>query len=366
VLASELRALSLEVVREELAAVVVLADLAEQMRLCLRLRTAHRVLVPVCQFRAKRPGALYRQLMEIPWENHLGPDGYVRIHGVVRNEEIRDQRFAFLTVKDAVMDRLRSVYGRRPDSGPSDHGASVYLYWMDEEVTVSVDLAGRPLSKRGYRIQAGEAPLQESLAAAILLAGGWPMDCPLVNPMGGGGTLAIEAALLAQNRAPGLQREHFGLFDLKRFDQALWKKEVRAAEADIKPPEQVPALVCGDQDPAAVEIARANARRAGVEELIEFESCDFRQSAIPEGSAWVVMNPPYGLRLEEEDLAGLYRDMGQWLKGLNTGGQGLVITGNLALAKRFGLKLSQRHTLYNGPLECRLLGFELFKAGAPV
>ncbi len=365
VLASELRALGVEVLREEPAAVVVLADLAEQMRMCLRLRTAHRVLVPVCQFRAKRPGALYRQLMEVPWEDHLGPDGYVRIHGAVRNEEIRDQRFAFLTVKDAVMDRLRSVYGRRPDSGPSDHGASVYLYWMDEEVTVSVDLAGRPLSKRGYRMQAGEAPLQEALSAAVLLAGGWPVDCPLVNPMGGAGTLAIEAALLAQNRAPGLTREHFGLFALKRFDRDLWEKEVQAARSAIIPADAVPALVCGDHDPEAVEMARSNARRAGVEELIEFESCDFRDSEIPEGPAWVVMNPPYGLRLEEEDLTGLYRDMGQWMKGLTTGGQGLVITGNLALAKRFGLKLAQRHTLYNGPLECRLVGFDLFKAGEP-
>jgi putative N6-adenine-specific DNA methylase len=189
VLASELRALGIEVLREEPAAVVVSADVAEQMRMCLWLRTAHRVLVPVCRFRAKGPGALYRQLMEVSWEDHLGPDGYVRIHGAVRNEEIRDQRFAFLAVKDAVMDRLRAVYGRRPDSGPSDHGASVYLHWIEEEVTVSVDLAGRPLSKRGYRMQAGEAPLQEALAAAVLLAGGWPKDCPLVNPMGGSGTL---------------------------------------------------------------------------------------------------------------------------------------------------------------------------------
>lgn len=363
VLAGELRTLGVEIVSEEVAAVQVLADLEEQMRLCLHLRTAHRVLVPLIRCIARSPAELQRRLQSFPWEEHLGPDGYVRIHGHVHNEEIRDQRFAFLTVKDAVMDRLRDCYGRRPDSGPSDHGASIYLHWVHEEVTLSLDLAGVPLSKRGYRRRAGEAPLQEALAAAVLLAGGWPRDLPLSNPMGGSGTLAIEAAWIAQNRAPGLLREHFGLFSLKRFDPGLWEKVCAEAEAARIPDWEVPVIFCSDHDPEVIEIARANAREAEVEELIQFEVCDFRASTVPEGDAWVVINPPYGLRLEEEDLSGLYREMGQWIKALDRGGQALILTANLPLAKRFGLKLAQKHTLFNGPLECRLLGFELRKPG---
>jgi len=364
ILAAEVRALNIEVLEENVAAVVVSADLQDQMRLCLRLRTAHRVLVPLISCLARSPDELTRRIRDFTWEDHFGPDGYIRIHGFVHNDEIRDQRFAFLTVKDAIMDRLRDKLGRRPDSGPSDHGASVYIHWINEDVTISLDLAGRPLSKRGYRSKAGEAPIQEALAAAMLIAGGWPKDVPLCNPMGGSGTIAIEAAWLALNRAPGLLREHFGLFALKRFEPALWKKERAAAEADAIPEWEVPLIFCSDHDREVIDIAKDNARQAGVANLIQFEVSDFRESTVPEGGSWIAINPPYGLRLEEDDLSALYKDIGHWLKGLNTGGQGLVITGNIPLSKRFGMKLAQKHELHNGPLDCRLLGFELRKPEA--
>jgi len=365
VLAEEVRGLGLDILSEDVAAVQVEADVKDQMRLCLNLRTAHRVLVPLITCLARTPKELFRRIEKFPWEDHLGPDGYVRIHGYVFNEEIRDQRFAFLTVKDAVMDRLRDHYGRRPDSGPSDHGSSIYIHWLYEEVTISLDLAGPPLTRRGYRSRAGEAPLQEALAAAILLAGGWPKDVPLSTPMGGSGTLAIEAAWIAQNRAPGLLREHFGLFSLKRFDPSLWQEVCDEAEAARIPDWEVPVLFCSDFDREVIDLAKINAEEAGVADLIQFEVCDFREATVPEGESWVVINPPYGLRLEEEDLTGLYKDIGHWLKGLDRDGQALVITANLVLAKRFGLKLAQKHTLFNGPLECRLLGFELRKPEMP-
>lgn len=364
VLAEEARALGVEVVSVEPAAVEVMADEAERMRMCLRLRTAHRVLLPVLELSAGGPKALYHRLSQFPWEDHLGPDGYVRVHGYVKNDRIRDQRFAFLTVKDAVMDRLRDHYGRRPDSGSSDHGAGIHVYWVEDRVRLSLDLSGPPLSRRGYRVAVGEAPLRESLAAALLMRGGWPTDTALVNPMCGSGTLAIEAAWLALNRAPGLTRDNFGLFHLKGFDEALWKREVAAAERVSAESGPVPVLVASDHDPAVLEMARENARRAGVEELIRFEARDFRETTVPEGPSWVVLNPPWGLRLEPEegDLEPLYRDIGQWLKALD-GGRALVLTGNLALAKRFGLKLAEKHTLFNGSVECRLLGFDLFRPG---
>lgn len=365
ILASELRALGLQPLSEEVAAVQVEADLQTQMRLLLRLRTAHRLLVPLISCLARDPAELSRRIRDFPWEMHLGPDAYVRIHGFVHNEAIRDQRFAFLTVKDAVMDRLRDQYGRRPDSGPGDHGASIYLHWVHEEVTLSLDLAGAPLSKRGYRAKAGEAPIQEALAAAMLLAGGWPREVPLCNPMGGSGTIAIEAAWIAQNRAPGLMRTHFGLFSLKRFDAALWQTEREAAEAEILPEWEVPLIFCSDHDREVIEIARNNARLAGVADLIQFEVADFRASTVPPETAWIAINPPYGLRLEEEDLSGLYQEIGHWLKALDRQGSALVISGNIPLSKRFSMKLDRKLALFNGPLECRLLVFPLRKPGAP-
>ena len=364
VLASELRALGLEVAREEPAVVETRADASEQMRLLLHLRTAHRVLLPVLSCRAVTPKVLYYKVIKHPWEEVLGPDGHVRIHGHVRQEGIRDYRYALLKVKDAVMDRLRAQYGRRPDSGPGDHGASLHLHWVDHRATLSLDLSGRPLSNRGYRVHGGRAPMREALAAAMLLAGGWTGDTPLVNPMGGSGTLAIEAAWIALRRAPGLLRDSFGLFHLRTFDRDLWEHERAAARAGERPPGAVPNLGTGDLDASAVRNARAGAENAGVADLIRFSQCDFRECPVPEGPAWVALNPPYGKRLEADgDLRELYRNIGSWLKDLHTGGRALVLTGNLPLAKRFGLKLAEKHTLYNGALECRLLAFDLFAPG---
>jgi 23S rRNA G2445 N2-methylase RlmL len=360
-LAAEVRALGFTVRREDVAAVETETDTAGLYRLCLCLRVAHRVLARLTGFEAATPDALYRALRRLPWEEWIPSDGYVRVHGHVVNEEIRDTRFAFMKIKDAVADRLRERTGQRPDSGPHDHGAAVYVHWVDTHATIYLDLAGIPLSKRGYRTKGGTAPLQEALAAAVLLAGGWTGDTPLLNPMCGSGTLAIEAALLARREAPCLYREYFALKHLCSFDRRVWDQEREAARRDIRPNGDVPAIVATDHDAGAVAFARENAKRAKVDHLIRFEVCDFRESPMPAGPAWVVMNPEYGKRMgEDKGLEAHYRDIGAWLKGLHGGGRGLVLTGNLPLAKRFGLKLALKHTLYNGPIECRLLGFDLF------
>lgn len=362
-LADEARALGIQVRHTDTAAVEVEADFVAAARLCLHLRTAHRVLWPVTRARLSRPDALYGALSRYPWERHLDPESHLRVHGHVNTPAIRDERFAFLTVKDAVVDRVRNRRGKRPDSGPDDGGANLYLYWVGDEARVYFDLAGQPLSRRGYRLQTGEAPLQEALAAAMLRASGYTGDTPLVNPMCGSGTLAIEAALLARRQAPGLLRGNFGFYHLRDYDPRAWQAEVFAARSAIRPAADMPAILATDHDPGAVDMARANAARAGVEALIRFEVCDFRDTPLPDG-AWIAMNPAYGMRLGGDlDMEAHYRDMGAWLKGAHTGGRGVVITANLALAKRFGLKLAGRHTLYNGSMACRVLWFDLYKEG---
>lgn len=360
-LAREISALGIRVLREEPAAVEIEASFAEATRLCLHLRTAHRVLWPLTRARVTGPNGLFGAVIRFPWEKHLDPGGYLRVHGFVRTPAIRDERFAFLTVKDAVMDRMRDRCGRRPDSGPDDRGANLYLHWIDDEARLYFDLAGQPLSRRGYRQQGGIAPMQEALAAAILLAGGYTGDTPLVNPMCGSGTLAIEAALIARHQAPGLLRDNFGFLHLLGTDARAWQKEVFAAKTAIRPAAEIPPILASDHDPQTLRLARANAERAGVADLIRFETADYRETPLPEGPAWVVLNPEYGVRMgEEAHLEAHYQDIGRWFKGLHTGGKGLIITGNLPLSKRFGLKLSGKHTLYNGALECRLLAFDLF------
>lgn len=360
-LSREIQALGLKVLREDAAVVEVQATYAEATRLCLHLRTAHRVLWPLTRARVTGPNGLFGAVIRFPWEKHLDPGGYLRVHGFVRTEAIRDERFAFLTVKDAVMDRMRDRCGRRPDSGPDDGGANLYLHWIDDQAKLYFDLAGQPLSRRGYRQQGGIAPMQEALAAAILIAGEYTGDTPLVNPMCGSGTLAIEAALIARNQAPGLLRDNFGFLHLLETDLRDWQKEIFAARTAIRPAADLPKILATDYDPNTIRLAKANAERAGVADLIQFEVSDYRETPMPEGPAWVVLNPEYGVRMgDEANLENHYREIGQWFKGLNTGGKGLIITGNIPLSKRFGLKLSDKLTLYNGALECRLLMFNLF------
>lgn len=361
ILSREIQALGLTVTREDSAAVEVRATFPEATRLCLHLRTAHRVLWPLTRARVTGPNGLFGAVIRYPWERHLDPGGYLRVHGFVRTHAIRDERFAFLTVKDAVMDRMRDRCGRRPDSGPDDRGANLYLHWIDDQAALYFDLAGQPLSRRGYRQQGGIAPMQEALAAAILLAGGYSGDTPLLNPMCGSGTLAIEAALIARRQAPGLLRDNFGFQHLLDNDPRAWQKNVFTARTAIRPAAELPKIIATDHDPQSLRLARANAERAGVADLIDFQPCDYRETPIPDGPAWIVLNPEYGVRMgQEEHLETHYRDIGQWLKTLHTGGRGLIITGNIPLSKRFGLKLSGKHTLYNGALECRLLQFDLF------
>jgi len=363
ILAQELRDLGFPVVSEDVSGVTTRADHQGQIRLCFELQTAHRVLVPVWTGRVSRLSALYREVAGVPWEELLSPDGYVRITGTVRRDDIRDNRVALLKAKDAVMDRLRDTYGRRPDSGPGDHGATLYVYWVDNEFTISVDLAGVPLSRRGYRVQGGTAPLQEALAAAMILRSGWDRKTPCCVPMGGAGTIAIEAARMALRKAPGLSRSFFGFQHLLPYTPEMEQQERSRLEKLVQT--DCPLIYFSDTDPEAYGNARSNAELAGLEDRIQFDISDFQESSVPAG-AWVFLNPPYGLRLDaDEDLEPLYRDIGAWLKSLEPGGMAWVITGNLKLAKRFGLKLADRTTLYNGAIECRYLGFDLKAPGAP-
>ncbi len=359
VVATELRDLGFPVLQEQAAVLETEGTRLQEMQLCLELRSALRVMRPLHRMRAYNPKDLYDALLKLEWESHFAADGYITIHGHVRSPAIRDERFAFQTVKDAIMDRLRSVYGRRPDSGPGDHGSSVYLHWIGEDIELSLDLAGSPLSRRGYRTQGGSAPMMESLAAGMLRLGGWPTEAPLLLPMCGSGTLAVEAALIARDQAPGLLRPHFAFKHLQDFDEEAWESLRSDARKRIRK-DQVPSILASDLDPSALHFAEKNAVRAGVEEHIHFEQCDFRETELPSEQAWVALNPPYGQRLEAgEDLLPLYQDIGHWIRSLRGEGSALVISGNLPLSKRFGVKLAEKHTLFNGSLECRLLRFPL-------
>ncbi len=360
-LQQEILALGLPVHEESEAAVETEGAMEEAMLLNLSLRTGQRVLLLLHEGQAKTPGDLYDGVINLPWEDILHEDGYVCITSSVDTPEIRDPRYANLKVKDAIVDRLRNLFRCRPDSGSDRTGAVVHVYWKDDLYRIFADTSGEPLSRRGYRKIPLIAPMQETLAAAVIMATGWTGDGPLINPMCGSGTLAIEAALIARRRAPGLLRDNFGFLHLKGFDDDLWQQvrlKVRKGERKDIPGR----IIATDISLDAVRAAGVNAGRAKMGRYIQFRQCPFENTSIPGEKGIVVMNPPYGQRLgEEADLAGLYKGIGDFFKERCEGYRGYVFTANLDLAKKVGLRTSRRVILYNGELESRLLEYEIYE-----
>ncbi len=361
ILAGEIQALRFPVLSSLETAVETEGTLADTIRLNLSLRTAQRVLYLLNAFPAGQAQDLYRRLVNLPWEKIIASDGYLSVTSSVDTDAVNDTRFANVKTKDAIVDRIRDREGRRPDSGPSRHGAVVHLHWEGERCEVWLDTSGEPLSRRGYRKIPLDAPMQETLAAAVILATGWDSKSPLVNPMCGSGTLAIEGALIALDRAPGILRQNFGFMHILGFDRTAVEKERDALKkaANRRVSGQI---IATDIRPDAVDAARQNSRTAGVEHLIEFSVCDFRETPVPGEDGIVILNPEYGERMgDAEKLGEIYRGIGDFFKNWCMGYRGYIFTGNLELAKKVGLRTKRRLPFYNGPIECRLLEYELYR-----
>ena len=345
--------------RVERTAVWISGTMKDAMRLNYSLRTANRVLMLLEEFKASTPDHLYRELLRIRWEEIIPNNGYISIHGFIRNEHIRDNRFAFMRVKDAIVDRIADKTGKRPDSGPDLTNSVVYIHWVDGLAAVYLDTSGETIAKHGYRRIPFKAPVMESLASAIILASKWNSNEAFINPMCGSGTLAIEAALMAKGDYPGKFRDNFGFMHVNGFDRNEWDKIKQAFDQTAKA--NKPVIIASDHDPEAIIAARKNARAAGVEDMITFEKCDFSETTIPEGPGIVVMNPEYGERLGvTKSLEKVYSDIGDFLKNRCPGKRGYVFTGNTELSKKVGLRTSRKIPFLNARIECRLLEYELY------
>jgi len=359
-LKQELRALDFPVISEMIAGVETEGVFDDTLLLNLSLRTGHRVLFPVKEFRAKNSDELYQALSGMSWEDYIPDDGYLCVTSSVDNPTIRDSRYASLRCKDAIVDRIMEKRGRRPDSGPQRDRSVVHLYWKDEHGVIYLDTSGEPLSRRGYRKIPLEAPMQETLAAAVVFAACWNGGNSFINPMCGSGTLAIEAALMGLNRAPGLLRRNFGFMHIKGFNELLWQ-ELRDGTKKEAKKSISGRVIATDINPDAIEAARKNAATAGVGHLIDFGVCPFEETLVPDGGGVVVMNPAYGERMGEGELLdATYKGIGDYLKQKCKGYTGYVFTGNLRLAKRIGLKPKRHWQFFNGNIECRLLEYNLY------
>ena len=360
VLAGELIALGAADVRVERGGVRFAGGLEACYRANLWLRTANRVLMPLADFSCATPQELYDGMRGIAWGALLTPDMTMAVDCNLRDSALTHSGFVALKAKDAVVDQLRDLTGRRPNVDTRDPDLRINLHLVKNRCTVSLDTSGAPLDRRGYRLARTEAPLRENLAAAIVLLSGWDGTTPFADPMCGSGTIPIEAAMIAARRAPGLNRP-FAFQRWPGFDQPLWQRLVLEAEAAALA--TLPTPIWGfDRDTAAVRTARENSRRAGVAGIVVFATGELDGFVPPPQAGTIISNPPYGARLGERDaLKPFYRHIGDTLKQRCAGYTAWLLVGDQELSKEVGLRATRRIPLFNGPIECRLLKYELYQ-----
>ncbi len=330
------------------------------IKLNLNLRCASQVHYSLRQFRADSPEEVYNVLVEFPWEEVLEKDGYFSVTSNVEHPTVNNNLYVNVKVKDAIVDRMTRISGQRPDSGSALRGAVIYIFWKGEHAEIFLDTSGETLAKHGYRKIPGKAPMLEALASSTLMASRWDRISPLVNPMCGSGTIAIEAVLMATNRRPGLFRENYSFMHFRGYDKVVYDKALHTLRTQVT---HVPGLIviATDISKNAIEIAMTNAESAGVKALIQFKQCDFEETHVPGVPGSIFFNPEYGERLGDlKELEDIYAGIGDFMKKKCPGYLGYIFTGNLDLAKKIGLRASRKIEFYNARLDCRLFEYELY------
>lgn len=367
-LAQELKDIGAIDIKEVRAGVLFGGSLECAYKACLYSRIANRILYVLKTVNARDAKELYTGIQEINWADHLDINNTFIVdfssNNSARNNQINNTHFGALKVKDAIVDQFRTLFGARPSIDPLKPDLRINVYLQDEKATISIDLSGESLHKRGYREEGSEAPLKENLAAALLVLSGWSHDKAMafIDPMCGSGTLPIEAALMASNVAPGLLRTSFGFTNWLGHDAELWKRLVKEAqEKIIQDPKKLPKIVGYDRDARALSVALSNLEKAGLKGRVIFEQRALSTCEPISAHGILVTNPPYGERMGDvEKLKFLYQELGDIMKKKFKGWQGYIFTSNPDLAKAVGLRTSRRFVLFNGSLECRLLKYDLY------
>jgi putative N6-adenine-specific DNA methylase len=358
----ELLELGFNPVKTERTSIELYASVNECIFLNLHLRTASHVLFEIKSFYLHHADDIYRRIKAVPWEEYIAQDAYFSVISHVDNESVDNPLFVNVRVKDAIVDRFREKSGIRPNSGSELEGAVFQLFWKETQANLYINTSGETLAKHGYRKIPGKAPMLEALAAATIYAMDWDRESSFVNPMCGSGTLAIEAAMIATDRYPGLYRDHYAFMHILGYEESFYTDQKLQLEKKIKEKPYL-RVIASDISEQAVLFSKENAGYADMEEIMEFEVCDFEETTIPESdNGIVIFNPEYGERLGEEEELGLtYKRIGDFLKQKCAGYTGYIFSGNPSLAKKVGLRASRKIEFYNGTIDCRLLKFELYK-----
>ena len=321
------------------------------------LRTAIRILKPIKHFKANNADEVYDNIKSINWENYLDNSKSFSVDAVVFSNEFRHSKFVAYKVKDAIVDYFRDKTGERPSVSITNPDVLLNIHIAEDRCTLSLDSSGESLHRRGYRQEAVEAPLNEVLAAGMILMTGWKGECDLIDPMCGSGTIPIEAALIARNIAPGVFRKEFAFEKWMDFDQDLFDS---IYNDDSKEKEFTHRIYGYDNNPKANEIATRNVKAAGLSKEIVLKLQPFQQFEQPKEKSIIITNPPYGERISTDDLLGLYKMIGERLKHAFAGNDAWILSYRDECFDQIGLKPSVKIELFNGALECQFRKYQLF------
>lgn len=359
VLADELRELGISSIEIGRRAVYCKGTLEDVYRMNLHLRTALRIFIPVFESSIRSADDIHRAAMKHDWTQYLGKNQTFAIDPNIKSEFIRHSNYASVKLKDAIADTFRNRFGTRPSVNPESPDVLFNLHIDEHRMTVSLDSSGEGLNRRGYRNRGAQAPLNEVLAAGMILLTGWKGEVDLYNPMCGSGTLAIEANMIAQKMPAGMLRSSFGFMKWQNYDKEIWQQVKKQALSQIQ---NLPCRIFAtDADGRQLRAAEDNIANAGFEDDIQLRLVDFFEEK-PQGDPGIlILNPPYGERIEPENALLLYKHIGDHLKHQWPGFKAWIISSNEEAMKRIGLKPSKKHQLINGTLQCKFICIELFQ-----
>jgi len=357
ILADEVSALNINDVEILNRAVRFKGDMITLYRANYHLRTALKVLVEIESFTARNEMELYQHLQHVDWMKYIDPSNSIAVECVLNSDVFTHSQFIALRTKDAVVDQLRGKTGKRPRVDREHPDLKISLHINDMHVDVLIDSSGKPLYKRGYRLDQFKAPVNEVMAAGMLLLAGYDGSGHLIDPMCGSGTFLIEGAMIAYHLPPGLYRKSFGFERWKNFDSGLFE----TVQDEVDEIHKIPFKIIGsDRSAKALQLARQSLKHTFLDKKVEIVHKPFEEFLPPEGKGWMITNPPYGERIKIHDIEGFYRIFGDRLKQHYQGYQAWVFSGNLNAMKSIGLRPTKKINLLNGSIPCTFRRFEIY------
>lgn len=362
ILSTELQRLGARNIEKHNRAVSFTGDLGVIYKCNLHLRTALRVLIPIAKFEVQNEDELYTEVRKIDWEQYMGVDDTLAIDCVLNTELFTHSQYIAQKTKDAIVDQFRDKHDKRPSVDLEKPTLRLHVHIYNDVCTIALDTSGESLHKRGYRDKTNLAPINEVLAAGLVLLSGWNGRSNFIDPMCGSGTILIEAALIAANIPPGYYKEDFGFMRWRRykaFNEELWQKILDAAMDRIE--SVTPKIMGGELSHNVARKAKENVKRAKVEDMVHIREGAIQEFEAPEGGGVVIVNPPYGERMDKDNIDELYKEIGDAFKKRFSGYNCWLITSNAEALKKVGLKTSRRIPVFNGQLECRFVKYEMYQ-----